>query len=452
MNRGCPSGRAAGGRTRRGVVLGSAVIAGGMLAACGVGGQSSTAQPSARPVTVQFSTDHFGGARYETIKAAIEEYKRERPNVTIDLRNLDEGGGRTAHIAAGTIEDIVLWGGNFQEDVVRGTLLDITPYIKSLRLKFYDDWVAPEFMKEMLSYQGKIYGFPYQYVTYDWIYNKTWLRQASVKEPDEGWTFDTLADAAVKLTSRANDKWGAWPTIINPTQWVPIIRAYGGVLFTPDMRHTALGDAPALDAWEYLLSLLQPKSVVPTLNEQMDRKLKFVASNFAFDCTQNVTRDLDKQISGAFEWDVMPPPKHPKTGKRSLLANMQPHMITTSAQAHNVVEEAVLFGNFMAGEFVNGLVANYGGQAPFHKKVVDTDRYLPAEKRRWHNYGDQFRHSLSLNLGWSAWWSALQVPLKAGLNGEISARTMAQRLKDECNAAMDKAYADWDTVLKAKKQ
>jgi hypothetical protein len=175
-----------------------------------------------------------------------------------------------------------------------------------------------------------------------------------------------------------------------------------------------------------------------------------VAGHFAFDQTACMTRDLDKQLGGAFEWASMPPPRHPKTGKRSVLANMQPHMVTIAARERGVAEETVLFGGYMSGEYVNGLVADLGNQMPFHKRVADTDRFLPAAQRKWQVYGNPFRKGLDLNPGWSAWWSAIQAPLKAGLNGEIAPRTMAQRLKDEGSAAMELAYAEWDTLTARK--
>ena len=104
------------------------------------------------------------------------------------------------------------------------------------------------------------------------------------------------------------------------------------------------------------------------------------------------------------------------------------------------------FGGYLSGEYVNGLGADPGNRMPFHKRVADTDRFRPAAQRKWRVYGDPYRKGLDLNPGWSAWWGAIRASLKAGLNGEIAPRTMAQRLKDEGNAAMEYAYVEWDAL------
>jgi hypothetical protein len=58
----------------------------------------------------------------------------------------------------------------------------------------------------------------------------------------------------------------------------------------------------------------------------------------------------------------MDAPKWAKAGKRFVTRNDQPHVITNAAKKHTTVEEAALFGAFLSGEDVQGVVAKCGGK------------------------------------------------------------------------------------------
>jgi ABC-type glycerol-3-phosphate transport system substrate-binding protein len=93
----------------------------------------------------------------------------------------------------------------------------------------------------------------------------------------------------------------------------------------------------------------------------------------------------------------------------------------------------------MGGEFVQGLVADVGNTAPTVKKLIDSDRYLPATYRRKIALdGNAYRWGMGSNFEqYTPWRNAVQVEIFKGWDGQLSAKATA----DSAVAAGDAALA-----------
>ena len=77
-------------------------------------------------------------------------------------------------------------------------LLDLTDRASDSEL--VDMSKYPEEIKELYTYDGKVYGIPKDIDTIALWYNKTMFDEAGVDYPDETWTWDTVVENAKNLT------------------------------------------------------------------------------------------------------------------------------------------------------------------------------------------------------------------------------------------------------------
>jgi hypothetical protein len=128
----------------------------------------------------------------------------------------------------------------------------------------------------------------------------------------------------------------------------------------------------------------------------------------------------------------------PRTKKRAVQANLQPYVVP--ATKRETRDQAVQLAFFMGGEFVQGLIVDFGNTAPTFKKLIDNDRYLAPSHRRkivldGHGYrlgmGSNFEHYLP-------WRRAVEPEFFKGWDGQQSAKdtaTNATRAGDAILAA-----------------
>jgi multiple sugar transport system substrate-binding protein len=204
-------------RTRR-RLMGAAAgwsAASGAVAACGVGGaagtgdQAATARLSTAPVKLTYtfwSTD----SNRQMQERNIQLFNQRHPNIGIDvLHNPDAFYDKLqTTFAGGTPPDIFdLASDQFPGWVSRGTMLDLTPLIKRDQgkgLDMRDLW--PRTVKTY-EWQGKQYGIPRSTSVYAHYYSLDQFEQAGVPPPTDGWTWDSLLDAARRLTRPDGSQW-----------------------------------------------------------------------------------------------------------------------------------------------------------------------------------------------------------------------------------------------------
>src|SRR5688572_581420 len=167
--------------TRRRVLGGTLLAGPAVLAACAGPGAGAPAV-EAKEVTLTYISDWSSGVRGEWVKAAMPRFTEENPKIKIQV---DTWGGDViassiANAAAGTLQDVLLGANDVFIQLARsGAMQDITGALKTLKVKMEDLVHVPS----TISYNGKQYGLPFQFIVQAMVLNKTIFRNASVPLP-----------------------------------------------------------------------------------------------------------------------------------------------------------------------------------------------------------------------------------------------------------------------------
>ena len=408
--------------TRRAYLAAAAALVGGsaLAAACGASGGEQPA-PSAGPKTIVYYTKWISGARAEVIKQALAEWAKRYPLYQVDRRDLSGNATEAIQtlIAADTMGDLMHWTPSiFVDFAKRGLFVDAAPYMKKNKLSLDDFYYVPS----LITYEKKTYGYPFQFLYANWLYNKTLFRQKGIKEPVDGWTWEDAVAAARALTDAPSNTYG----FEQPRD--SSVRVYvwplSGDERNKENTKTTYDSPEMVEAITFWADMANRQRYAPTPKEATDKKLSIPQGNFGM-WFNTASRAFDAQVAGKFEWDVMYSPKHAKTGKRYVIFQDQPHVVTTAAQKHNTLDEAALLGCFFSGEFVQGVIAKIGDTAPCYKKWLDSDEYLDAKKwnrKMLRDSASSFKDEGQGIENWQAWSDATRPELTKALNGEVSPR------------------------------
>ena len=120
----------------------------------------------------------------------------------------------------------------------------------------------PEEIKELYTYDGKVYGIPKDIDTIALWYNKTMFDEAGVAYPDETWTWDTVVENAKKLTKEDGSQYGiAIRNDNNQEAYYNIVYDMGGEIISDDKKTSGYDDPNTIKAMQYIEKLIQDGSM-----------------------------------------------------------------------------------------------------------------------------------------------------------------------------------------------
>ncbi|MFD1956894.1 extracellular solute-binding protein [Paenibacillus thailandensis] len=199
------------------VVL-SLVMASGLLAACGgnnanSGGEAGGADAGGgdKKVTINMFT---GSPEYtEAFNAYIAEYKKVKPNVTINLEIMqaDYNTVLKSRIGAGSTPDVF-------QTTAGGDIDTFAEYSADLTNEPLAAAMTDTVKSAMTSSDGKVLGFPVKNNLMVMVYNKKLLEEAGITEVPK--TLSQMEDAVAKLEAKgitpfanAYKEWWVWKHI-----------------------------------------------------------------------------------------------------------------------------------------------------------------------------------------------------------------------------------------------
>ncbi|MCI9603462.1 MAG: sugar ABC transporter substrate-binding protein [Ruminococcus sp.] len=139
-------------------------------------------------------------------------------------------------------------------------LLDLTD--KALDSELVDMSKYPEEIKELYTYDGKVYGIPKDIDTISLWYNKTMFDEAGVDYPDETWTWDTVVENAKELTKEDGSQYGiAIRNDNNQEAYYNIVYDMGGEIISDDKKTSGYDDPNTIKAMQYIEKLIQDGSM-----------------------------------------------------------------------------------------------------------------------------------------------------------------------------------------------
>jgi multiple sugar transport system substrate-binding protein len=354
------------GQQTNGSATGSDSPAGSPAAA---GSPATTESPAAAgspaPATGEQVTITYGmwaEAQRPVMEQTIEEFQKQHPNIKVDLQvtpwNNYWDKLRTA-AAGGAVND-VLWmnGPNFPFYASRGQLLDLQPYMD--RDQFQAD-KYPENILNLYTYNDHHYAGPRDFDTIALFYNKDMFDEAGIPYPDDSWDWNTMLDAAQKLT-KAPDQWGmvVWPNL--QEQYLNFLYSNGGSVLSEDKTTCALDRPEAVQAFQFLVDMIYEHKVSQLPQAMGDDPLIFFKQGKAAMITTGSWRvgQFSDEIQD-FEWGIAPLPKSPNTDERVSVIHGIGNVVSANTEHP---DEAWEFVKFMATQPGQELLASTGSQIP----------------------------------------------------------------------------------------
>lgn len=174
-----------------------------------------------------------------------------------------------AGASGGTLPDVFWMHSNVsQKYMENGILLDLTDQIAKSEVIELENYYAD--IVNLYSYDGKHYAIPKDIDTIGLWYNKTYFDEAGLDYPDESWTWETLREAAKKLTREDGSVYGyAINTSNNQDSYYNLIYSYGGSVISDDKKTSKMDDPKTIEAMEVVEGMIQDGSVpdLQTLSE-----------------------------------------------------------------------------------------------------------------------------------------------------------------------------------------
>jgi len=280
MERTMPDGHAPASVSRRRLLTGSVLLAGGavaapLLAACdaGSGGSGGSGKTT---LSVMYASN-------ELTKEHIADFERLNPDLKIQLIEPGNDDAKlNAMLAAGTPPDFVRGAAvGSANNNARGLATDLDPYLDKSSVLKKADLLA---VNDNWRWDGKQIGAgPYYGITKDWSqdatlwYNRALFKRAKVAElsTTEPATYDELLGLARKLAVRKNGKTTGYGLGIE-WQWglsgplFSMVLSQGGSIYNADLTQTDLTTDAAKRALQWLVDLAQSGAAPSSLNPLPD--------------------------------------------------------------------------------------------------------------------------------------------------------------------------------------
>jgi multiple sugar transport system substrate-binding protein len=334
------------GRLTRAQVLrvAAGTLAGSVLAACGApsgggstgAGGGTTGAPAKRPVTLIVDNDWTQGDRLTVVKAWLERANRIHPHIKTELRDNADTQPKTIALFAADQQGDLMQLDQHKVPVFgpKGALHDIGSTLASLKFdvnSVYD-------VKNITHWDNKRHGIIVQLNVNSGVYNKSAFQNAGVKEPAADWTWDDYLETAKRLNKPVDNLWGTNIVPGYPYVWywsanVPYMDAKG--------TKTSWDSGPSREILQWLTDLAQRHRVAPTVQESTDKKLSFNTGHYAISVHTVPTPNITRAVEGKFTWELLPTPKHPKTGKAVVLVTGHNYLVTKKGANRGVATEAV---------------------------------------------------------------------------------------------------------------
>jgi ABC-type glycerol-3-phosphate transport system substrate-binding protein len=130
-----------------------------------------------------------------------------------------------------------------------------------------------------------------------------------------------------------------------------------------------------------------------------------------------------RDVGDRFEWDIMPTPKGPLTGRGGGLWNDQPHVVTSGAVDRNVLAESAELVLFLSGDEVQGNIAKDRGSCPTVAAIQESDDYMAPPPNNMAVVVEELKNQVGPKYfpRFLEWFNAVNKEFELGLIGERDA-------------------------------
>jgi multiple sugar transport system substrate-binding protein len=235
-------------------VLALALLAGSVFA--GGGAQQQSGAPAASPGSVTLKVGIWDKNQEPGITAALAKFTEQTGiKAVVEVTPWDQYWTLLEAAATGGSLPDVFWmhSNQAQRYEAGGQLLDLTDRIKASKIT--DMSKFPPDITALYTFNGKNYAIPKDLDTIALWYNKTHFDEVGLKYPDDTWTWDTLKDAAKKLTDPSKNRWGIdFRPNDQQSGYDNEIYQGGGYVINAAMNKSGYDDPKTIAALEYVVS------------------------------------------------------------------------------------------------------------------------------------------------------------------------------------------------------
>ncbi len=198
----------------------------------------------------------------------------------------------------------------------RGILLPLDDWLAKYPRPGWPDHFYPS-QVQSFQYQGKQYGFPYDWAPGLYYINTDMYTKAGLQIPTETTTYDELLAGAQKMSAnQTNPKTATWGLgNLGGSGWdagvYGVVKAFGGE-YWDDQGKTAYFDKPeTIAAFQYLRDLSYKYNVMPSAATiqglGLDMETAFASGKIGCHFGLNdISFRINEAIAGKFKWTVAP--------------------------------------------------------------------------------------------------------------------------------------------------
>ena len=224
---------------------------------------------------------------------AVPAFEQQHPEIKVAVEAItgDYFTAINTQLAAGTIQEVVLFEGNFfQSFKEQGAFTAIDQALKQQKVSMADYSVVPGIYQD----QGKQYGMPFQLVLSGWHYNVDLFEERGLKPPDERWTWDDVLAAAQALTRPERGQYGIHVTNSDQFVWGPLLFSAGARWHNADRTKTLLGDQGGSEAFQWVIDLIHRHRVSPAPGQVTEVRGAFGAPSWPARWACSPARSADR--------------------------------------------------------------------------------------------------------------------------------------------------------------
>ncbi|GAA2800471.1 sugar ABC transporter substrate-binding protein [Kitasatospora paracochleata] len=259
-----PAGRT--GRRRAAALAAAAALALG-AAGCAGGSTGGTTNGSG---PVQLTYRIWDKSQQPAMQHIVDAFQAANPSVKVTVQltaNAEYWTKLQADATSGSAPD-VFWmnGPNAQLYASNGILMPLSDKLAANHVSLSD---YPQSLVNLYSYKGTQYGVPKDFDTVGLWYNKKLFDAAGVKYPDDTWTWQTLQDAARKLTDASKDQYGILAPPFGQENYYDTIFQAGGSVISADGTSSGFDQPAAVAGLKFWTDLVK-SGASPSLKTMTD--------------------------------------------------------------------------------------------------------------------------------------------------------------------------------------
>jgi len=220
--------------------------------------ETPAAAPTPEGLSGEITFAFWDANQQDGMQALVDAFTAKNPGVKISLSVTpwNQYWQVLGAAAEGGMPD-VFWmhSNNFVDFAKKDLLMDCTG--------LYDKSMFPEGISQVFQWEGKQLGVPKDFDTIALVYNKDLFDAAGVKYPDDTWNWDSLVDAAKKLTKGDVYGFGANAGEDQSGYLLPIYQA-GGYTVKFGEKKSGYTDPKSIEGMQFWVDLQKKYKVSPT--------------------------------------------------------------------------------------------------------------------------------------------------------------------------------------------